>query len=185
MKKNSEELVHLKKCLRREVMVSEKSFSWLKTIHKAIKCPDRRFYFWWRVANYLYRDCVAKKTATRINRGLRNKYGLDIKLGAVIGEGLSISHYVGIVIADCCIIGKNFYIKQNVTIGVKYNHQQGKIFIGDNVDVGANSCIIGDNLHVGDNVTIGAMSFINKDIPSNCTAYTPKSENIKMAKKPV
>ncbi|NJD85907.1 serine acetyltransferase [Candidatus Erwinia dacicola] len=184
MKKHSEELSHLKKCLQREVMVSEKPFSWSKTIHKAIKCPDRRFYFWWRIANYLYRDGVAKKLAIRINRNLRNKYGLDIKLGAVIGEGLSISHYVGIVIADCCTIGKNFYIKQNVTIGVKHNDQQGKIYIGDNVNIGANSCIIGNNLYIGDNVTVGAMSFINKHIPVNCTVYTPKSENIEIVKKP-
>ncbi|WP_168386032.1 serine acetyltransferase [Erwinia amylovora] len=185
MRLHSEELLHLKKCLQREVMVSRKPFSWWKTIHKAWKCPDRRFYFWWRIANYLYRSSIAKKSAIRINRNLRNKYGLDIKLGAVIGEGLSISHYVGIVIADCCVIGKNFYIKQNSTIGVKHNDQLGKIYIGDNVDIGANSCIIGNDLRIGDNVTIGAMSFINKDIPDNFIVYTPKPENIKLVKKPV
>lgn len=173
-KEKMSELEHLKKCLRREVMVSHREFSWLRTLHRFIKCPDRRFYFWWRIANYLYRTDISKKLGSRINRKLRNKYGLDIKLGATIGEGLSISHYVGIVIADRCVIGKNFYIKQNVTIGVKRNDQLGNIYIGDNVEVCANSCIIGDNLRIGDNVVIGAMSFINKDVPSNCTVYTDK-----------
>jgi len=173
----SEELNHLKACLRREVMVSAQPFSWLKTLHKAIKCPDRRFHFWWRIANFLYKSGCSVKLAKKINRGLRNKYGLDIKPGATIGPGLSISHYVGIVIADCCIIGENFYIKQNVTIGVKHNEQEGKIYIGDNVEIGANSCIIGCNLHIGNNVIVGAMSFINKDIPSNCIIYTEKNRS--------
>lgn len=185
MKRCRKELIHLKRCLQREVMISEQAFSWWKTLHKAFKCPDRRFYFWWRIANYLYRSSKAKKIAIRINRNLRKKYGLDIKIGSVIGQGLSISHYVGIVISEHCVIGENFRIKQNVTIGVKQNDQPGKIYIGDHVEIGANSCIIGDGLHIGDNVTIGAMSFINKDIPANCTVYTPKSENIKIAKKPV
>ncbi|WCF12923.1 serine acetyltransferase [Edwardsiella piscicida] len=69
-----------------------------------------------------------------------------------------------------------------MTIGVKQNDQAGKIYIGDNVEIGANCCIIGDDLHIGDNVTIGAMSFINKDIPANHTVYTPKSENIMRVK---
>jgi len=185
MTPHNEELSHLKKCLQHEVMISKKPFSWLKTIHTAFKCPDRRFYFWWRIANYLYRSNVSHKIAIRINRNLRSKYGLDIKLGCVIGEGLNISHYIGIVIADCCIIGKNLHIRQNVTIGIKNNGQRGKIYIGDNADIGANSCIIGDDLYIGDNVTVGAMSFINKNIPHNCTTYTPKAENIIIEKKPV
>lgn len=172
-----EELQHLKECLRREVMVTnDKDFSWLKTIHKALKCPDRRFHFWWRLANYLYLTGNKRTTkfAQGINRKLRNKYGLDIKLGARIGKGLSISHYVGIVIADICIIGDNFYIKQNTTIGVREIDQTGKIVIGDNVDVGANCCIIGENITIGHNVRIGAMTFINKDIPDNAIVINKK-----------
>lgn len=165
---------HLKACLRVEVMRTNKEFSWLKTLHKVIKCPDRRFHFWWRVANHLYLNDTMKKYAIRVNRKLRNKYGLDIKLGAKIGVGLSISHYVGIVVADCCVIGDNLYIKQNVTIGVRKNDQEGKIYIGDNVEVGANSCIIGENLRIGSNVIIGAMTFVNKDIADNSVVYNKK-----------
>lgn len=180
----STEIQHLYECLRREVMVSNKKFSWFNAIHKAIKCPDRRFYFWWRVANHLYTtgNKSSKKIAIRINRKLRNKYGLDLKLGARISPGLSISHFVGIVIAAHCEIGENFYVKQNVTIGVKHNDQDGKIKIGDNVSVGANSCIIGNGLTIGDNVQIGAMTFINKDIPSDSTVYNKKEIFIRSKK---
>jgi len=178
MKRSTEELLHLKRCLQREVMISDKPFSWLKTCHKALKCPDRRFHFWWRLASYLHHIEKFDKLSKRINRNLRNKYGLDIKLGAHIGEGLTISHYVGIVISDCCIIGKNFYIKQNSTIGVKHTNQKGKIIIGDNVEVCANSCIIGENISIGSNVIVGAMSFINKSIPDNCTVISKKVNKI-------
>ncbi|WP_279027676.1 serine O-acetyltransferase [Gibbsiella quercinecans] len=176
---NTKELSHLKKCLQREVMLSDKTFSWFKTIHKAFKCPDRRFYFWWRIANYLYRSDTGKKLAIRINRNLRNKYGLDINLGAIIGDGLRISHYVGIVITKHCVIGDNLHISQNVTIGIKNNGQPGKIHIGNNVRIGANSCIIGDDLHIGDNVTIGAAAFINKNVPSDNICYTSHILNLK------
>ncbi|EEC9965547.1 serine acetyltransferase, partial [Escherichia coli] len=50
-----------------------------------------------------------------------------------------------------------------------------RVKIGSNVDIGANCCIIGLSRKIGDNVKIGAMSFINKDIPSNCTYITKKS----------
>ena len=43
------------------------------------------------------------------------------------------------------------------------------------VDVGANSCIIGTGIEIGDNVVIGAMSFINKNVPSNHTYITEKT----------
>jgi serine acetyltransferase len=177
-KNHTEELEHLKACLLSEVICSTSAFSWMKTIHRAIKCPERRFYFWWRIANYLYRTNKAPKLSIRINRNLRNKYGCDLGLGCYIGKNLRISHYTGIVISRTCIIGNNFHILQNTTIGVLNEDVQGTIRIGNNVKIGANSCIISDDITIGDNVYIGAMSFINKDIPSRCIAYTPKLKNI-------
>lgn len=101
-------------------------------------------------------------------------------LGAKIDTGLKIAHYNGIVICAEVVIGKNLHIRQNTTIGIKTQENINTILIGDNVDIGANSCIIGDNLKIGDNVIIGAMSFVNNDIPSNCTYITKKNNNIIM-----
>ncbi len=163
----------LKACLQSEVIRSNKPFSWLKACHRALKHPERRFYFWWRIAAYWYKHKgpFLQKRALRINANLRARYGSDIKLGAQIGVGFSIAHYVGIVISERAHIGQNFHIKQNVTIGVKHGAQQGCIYIGDNVEVGANSCIIGDDLSIGNNVHIGAMTFVNKDVPNDCVVY--------------
>lgn len=176
---DSSEYQHLKDCLRCEVMNTEKDFGWIKTIHKALKCPDRRFYFWWRIANYLYISGKSPKIAKRINRNLIFKYGIEIQLGANIGKGLRIAHSLGITISHIVTAGENLLIRQNTTIGAKLDNVVNKsIKIGNNVDIGANSCIIGSNLKIGNDVIIGAMSFINKDIPDNCTVYTEKRNTI-------
>ena len=171
---------HLHLCLRREVMKSEKAFAWRRVLRTYRRHPERRFYFWWRLASYWYQTGgpAQRKFALRINEKLRARYGLDIKLGAHIGAGLKVSHYVGIVISQHSVIGENLHIKQNVTIGVRSLKQKGGVYIGDNVDIGANSCIIGDDLHIGSNVTIGAMSFINKDVPDHCTVYNKRETTL-------
>lgn len=175
-------LSHLYECLRREVMMSDKTFSWGRTLHKAIKCPARRYHFWWRIASWLYHSGsgMKRRLARRIQRNLVLKYGTEIQLGAAIGPGMVISHHYGIVINGAAVIGHSFRIRQNVTIGiagspVNSTTNKPRIIIGDNVCVGANSCIISDNILIGNNVTIGAMSFINKDIPDNHTVFTEKT----------
>ncbi len=163
----------LERCLHVEIIGIERAFSWRRVIHRVLCCPDRRFMFWWRIANYLYHSesKIKCKLARRIEFKIRLKYGPEIGLGAKIGEGFGIPHAAGIVVSDRCIIGKNFRIRQNTTIGVKRGDTTGHIKIGNNVNVGCNSCIISDNLTIGNNVTIGAMSFVNKDIPDNAV-YT-------------
>jgi len=178
---------HLYECLRREVIKSDKPFSWITTLHRAIKCHDRRFYFWWRIASYLYKsgNYIQKRIAFRINRKIMQKYNTEIQLPAQIAPGLTVTHYMAIVINGCAIIGENFKIRQNTTIGFTFSPSRKRdelpsIIIGDNVEIGANCCIIGDKIKIGNNVTIGAMSFINKDIPNNCTVYTKKYNEIVM-----
>ncbi len=165
---------HLKACLAREVLFPDKKFSWAKTIHRAIKCPDRRFNFWFRIANYLYLNNKMVKTAKAINFRLCSKYGVDIMLGIKLGEGFSIAHFVGIVITNSCVIGKNFSVRQGVTIGVHHTGQTGMIYIGDNVSIGVNSCIIGDDIRIGDYVTVGAIAFVNRSIPAHSTVFNKR-----------
>lgn len=170
----------LKECLRCEVLGRNKKFSWFKVVHRCIKKPGKRFYFWWRVANYLNLKGgkLNIRYARRINYNLCRKYNTDIGLDAIIGKGMKINHAFGIVIRNECVIGENVVLRQNTTIGKKQNGAStGKTIIGNNVDIGAHSCIIGD-ISIGDNVTIGAMSFINKDIMSGSTIYTAKTNRI-------
>ncbi len=180
---SNDALTHFKECLRLEVINrnGEKKFSWLKVLHRVIFSHKKRFYFWWRLANYLNQTPSKRnqKWARKINANLRCKYGVDISVEAKIGSGLKLNHYVGIIIRAECIIGKNANIRQNTTIGRKSSDGIiGMTVIGDNVDIGAHSCIIGD-VRIGDNVTIGAMTFVNKDVPANSIIYNPVTAVIK------
>lgn len=173
---------HLKECLRIEVINKDgkKPFSWFKVLHRVVFSRKKRFYFWWRLANYLYSLDTrrTRRFASNINYNLRRKYGADISVAAHIGAGMKVNHYIGIVIRAECVIGKNLNIRQNTTIGRKRsNVEMGKVIIGDNVDIGAHACIIGD-IVIGSNVEIGASSFINKDIPDNATVYNRRVSEI-------
>lgn len=87
---------------------------------------------------------------------------------------MKLNHYVGIVVRAESVIGKNINLRQNTTIGRKDSKNLGgKVYIGDNCDIGAHTCIIGD-IRIGDNVTIGAMSFVNKDMPGDSVVYSEK-----------
>ncbi|MNN75148.1 Serine acetyltransferase [compost metagenome] len=105
---------------------------------------------------------------------------MDIDIGASIGPGFRIAHLPGVVISAHARIGRNFFIRQNSTIGIKtlgLDHYD--LRIGDNVSVGAGSCIIADALTIGDNVTIGAMSLVTQDVPAHCTYYNRRETTIR------
>lgn len=121
-----------------------------------------------------------KSAAKGINKRLISCHGIEIMLGAKIGSGLRLSHMQGIVIFKNVVIGKSFTVRQNTTIGTDFKGD-ALIFIGDYVDVGANSCIIGNGINIGNNVVIGAMSFVNKSIPSNCVYITRKESILRVS----
>jgi serine acetyltransferase len=175
----SEKASDLKEYWRIEVIRKDK-FSWRRLLARKSD-RNRKFLFWWRLANemYLQGSRHQRKVATKIQDKLKNAYAADIELGLTVGSGLTIHHHTGIVIYHKAIIGKNFTIRQNTTIGgVQGMDENERMVIGDNVDIGANSCLVG-RFHIGDNVTVGAMSFVNKDIPANSTYICRKNPTIK------
>ena len=56
--------------------------------------------------------------------------------------------------------------------------KRAPVKIGNNVQIGANS-VIAPGVTIGDNVVIGALSFVNKDIPSNSIAVGTPCKVIK------
>ena len=100
------------------------------------------------------------------------KYGCQIYPQAILGEGLYSPHFVGIVVGSTTELGNNCTIFPNVVFGAAYHpgeqNPTGRRHpkCGDNCVFGANSTIIG-KIFIGNNVTIGAGSVITKDIPDN------------------
>ncbi len=174
------DLNFLKECWEIEFIKSE--FSWIKLIKK-IRKMENTYIAWWRLCNEMskYGNKKQKKLANKINRRLTKEYSVEIGIERTfIDKGLLICHYSSIILYDNIKIGKNFTIRQNTTIGSTGKLKDSFFVIGDNVNIGASTTIVSDNLKIGNNVTIGAMSFINKDIPDNCTVYTEKSNIIKI-----
>lgn len=83
---------------------------------------------------------------------------------AKIGKNLQLSYWgLGVVVHIESKIGDNCHIGQNVTIG---SMAGGVPELADNVRVGGGSFVFG-KIKVGKNVIIGANSVVNKDVPDN------------------
>ena len=115
-----------------------------------------------------------------------------IKLGLKVGENFNRQEKCIIDFSHCWLIT----IKDNVTLapGVHIlahdastkNHlgytKIGKVSIGNNVFVGANSIIL-PNVNIGDNVIIGAGSVVTKSIPAEVVVAGNPAEIITSTKK--
>lgn len=183
------DLTELKKYWQLEV-IKKKPFKWRRLFRRYNESVDLNIKFWaiWRLLNEMYTkgNKKQKRIAVKMNNRLTFKFNVDIKLGAKIGICPHIDHFCSVIIGSDAKIGDYLNIRQNTTIGIKTipTNPSGKyldtylITIGNNVFIGANSCIISDNIKIGDNVRIGAMTFINKNIPDNCTVYTEKTNKL-------
>ena len=102
---------------------------------------------------------------------VRRHYACEISPYASIGSGFFIPHTVGIVIGHQVVIGENFEVFQNVTIGSNRKEKNGRFMpiIGDNVSIGSGAVVVG-SIRIGDNAVIGANSYVDKDIPENSFA---------------
>lgn len=165
---------------RTEVSNKKKNGSCIGLVTNILKRTRKhnnlRYLFMFRLAQYFYSgNRFARAYAKRLERKLNLKYGVDISINAQIGPGFRIGHLPGVVITGYVKIGRNFFIRQNTTIGIKtLGLDNYDLVIGDNVSVGAHSCIIADTLMIGDDVTIGAMSFVNKNIEQGVTFYNAR-----------
>ena len=110
--------------------------------------------FFNRIKNYWIRKFLYQKHSTFV-------IPRDVK----IGKNIVLYHPFSTIL-NAKSIGNNFSVKNNVTIGNKFDNDALRPIIGDNVYVGCNVVIIGD-IKIGNNVIIGAGSVVIKDIPDN------------------
>jgi serine O-acetyltransferase len=91
----------------------------------------------------------------------------EIPPGTDIGPGLFLPHPIGIVVAQQSKLGRNCSLFSGVVLGINHlaEDRSGPI-LEDNVTVYAGTKIIG-RVHIGSNVIIGANSVVVKDAPPN------------------
>ncbi|HLP82284.1 MAG TPA: hypothetical protein VK141_09905 [Nitrosomonas sp.] len=112
-----------------------------------------------------------------LNRRMRARWGIEIQMGARIGPGMLIHHYGGIFIVNSAVIGENFSITHDITIGISGRDEKRQTpVIGNNVYLGPGVKIIG-GVRVGTNVTIGPNTLVMRDIPPN-SVVTPQAPRV-------
>ena len=90
-----------------------------------------------------------------------HKYGCIIYPNASVGKGFFIAHPVGIVIGKS-VIGENFTIYQNCTIGVRRPLDESIPHIGNNVRVCTNAVVLGD-ISLCDDTIVAAGAVLLED----------------------
>jgi serine O-acetyltransferase len=131
--------------------------------------PGFRFTYYLRKLNFL---STRKKSplifAYLYNRVLyhhyRFKYGFDISPSTLIGPGLYIGHFGGVVISPHAVLGANVNIAQGVTIGAaSRGARKGAPTLEDRVWVGAGSIIVG-KVTIGHDALIAPGAYVNFDV---------------------
>ncbi|MFD2742977.1 MULTISPECIES: LbetaH domain-containing protein [Sphingobacterium] len=98
-----------------------------------------------------------------------------------VGPGLRIYHAGDFIhVKKLCKIGRNCTLLPGVVIGNKNLEDDGsQVFIGDNVYFGLGARVFG-KVKIGDDVVVGANSVVVKDIASNCVVSGIPAKVIKM-----
>lgn len=133
----------------------------------------------WATADYRYNRWVFLKVRIPVVRQLMRLFGLlwhkstqmytgiDLPFTAVIGKGLYIGHFGGIIVGEGVQIGEKCNLSHGVTICYAgRGDRRGAPTIGNKVQIYTGSVIVG-KITVGDNAVIGANAVVTKDVPES------------------
>lgn len=126
-----------------------------------------RFFHWMFV-----KDIPAQPFRFVIERFIEITTGISIPAQCIIGKGLRIHHFGGIIMHPSVQIGQNCTLYHEVTIGDRGGYGKAAM-IGDNAMIGAGAKIIGE-ITIGDNCKIGANTVVDRDMPQNTIAHSAK-----------
>ncbi len=104
-----------------------------------------------------------------VNRGAEASTGISISEHAVIGRGLYIGHFGGVIIG-VVRMGDHCTLSHGVTVGRSGRRgQSGRPEIGDRVWIGPRAVVVG-GIEVGDDALVGANSVVTRSIPPRSSA---------------
>lgn len=112
---------------------------------------------------------------------LLQRHGVYISRKSIIGEGLKLPHPVAIVIGEGVRIGNDVTIFQSVTLGGRVigDGANGNYpMVSDGCVLFAGAVIVG-KVHIGKNSVIGANSVVTSDIPDNSIAVGAPARVVK------
>ena len=102
-----------------------------------------------------------------LNLWTKGFWGIELQRSASIGRGLYIGHFGGITVSGRAQIGKNCNLSQSITIGsAGQGENEGVPVIGENVYIAPGARLFG-KITIGNNVKIGANTVVYRDVPDN------------------
>ncbi|WP_406833007.1 serine O-acetyltransferase [Pedococcus sp. KACC 23699] len=137
----------------------------------ALNSPGLHATWAYRAAHRLWlRGGAAKPFARMLSTVARSLTGVEIHPGATIGRRFFIDHGMGVVIGETAEVGDDVMLYHGVTLG---GRSLAKVkrhpTVGNRVTIGAGARILGP-VYIGDDVQVGANSVVVKDVPAGAIA---------------
>lgn len=174
----------LRKVVKEDLVQYKRGSGWRSFFYVYWVFPGFRVTFWFRIARYLRVErqlILLGKLATFWLIRYQLKTGVTLNPGTEIGPGLYIPHPGCIVINPGCKVGSNVYISHDVLLGKAHSGpRMGVPEVGNRVFIGAGARLLG-RLKVGDNAAIGANSVVLQDVPGNCFVAGVPAKVVKQA----
>jgi serine O-acetyltransferase len=139
-------------------------------LEMALASPGLHAIWAHRLAHQLWQRPGLKVVARLLSQLSRSLTGVEIHPGAVIGRRFFIDHGMGVVIGETAEVGDDVMIYHGVTLGGRsLRREKRHPTVGSRVTIGAGARILGP-VYIGDDVQIGANSVVVKDIPAGAIA---------------
>lgn len=126
-----------------------------------------------RFSNWTPPDILDGKL-TQYNWLVQNAERLKLGYMTDIGAFTYINAKFGVMIEDHVQVGSHCSIYSISTI----DNKEGEVVLRTNCRIGSHSVIM-PGVTIGENAVVGAHSFVNRDIPANCTAVGAPAKVIK------
>jgi len=175
MRNNNENLFRLiKSDFLREVEVNNWNYSIIKLMLSLFILKSFRMIVIFRIGHHFYNKNkflwgFYKPIQYILNGLFLTNNGIELPYTLSVGSGFRIVHPIEIIFTPQSIIGKNCTIFNGVTFGVNHFDRSGYPVVGNNVIIYTGAKIIG-KVKIGDNCVVGANSVVTKSIPANSVA---------------
>ena len=143
----------------------------------ALVYPGLHAVWTYRLTHRMWREPLLRLPARIIAQLARAATGVEIHPGAKIGRRLFIDHGMCVVVGETAVVGDDVLLFHGSTLGGR-SMKRGKRHptLGDRVVVGAGAKILGP-VWVGDDVQVGANAVVVKDVPAGSVAVGVPARN--------
>src|SRR6476660_4285229 len=139
-------------------------------LEMALASPGLHAIWAHRLSHRLWQRPGWKLTARLLSQLSRAITGVEIHPGARIGRRFFIDHGMGVVIGETAEVGDDVMLYHGVTLGGRsLKKVKRHPTVGNRVTIGAGARILGP-VYLGDDVQVGANSVVVKDIPAGAIA---------------